>query len=128
MSVARSRCWRGLVEWWRPSQRSKSRGDATAGGDGAGGGGKNSAEGSSEVVHWLKSFESGCSGPVSEAFLLDPRMYSWVNECESTEAELAEFLACDQESTEADPRFREELREQLWSLVEEGELLRRRDH
>lgn len=127
MSVARGRCWRGLVEWWRPSQRSRSRGDATAGD--VEDDGKGSPERSSEAGLWLESFESGYSGPVSEALVLDPRMASWVNDCESsTEAELAEFLACDQESTEADPRFREELREQLWSLVEEGELLRRRDH
>ena len=123
MSVARGRCWRGLVEWWWPSERPRSQSNAIAGDEGA-----SSSERSSDAVHWLRSFESGCSGPASEALLPDPRMYSWENDSESTEAELAEFLAGDLEPTEADARFREELREQLWSLVEQGELLRRRDH
>lgn len=124
MSGARGRCWRGLVGWWRPSQRSRSRDDDVS----TGGEGTSPPERSSDAVQWLRSLESGCSEPAEEALALDPRMYSWVNDYESTEAELAEFLACDEESTEADPAFREELREQLWSLVEQGELLRRRDH
>ena len=124
MSVARGRCWRGLVQWWKPSQRSRSLDDAAAGHEET-----SSTDRSSDSVHWLmRSFESGYSAPAAETLVPDPRMDSWVSDCESTEAELAEFLACDLESTEADPRFREELREQLWALVEEGELLRRRDH
>jgi len=126
MSVPRGRCWRGLVEWvewWRPAERSRSRSQASADDEGASG-----SERSADGLHWLRSFESGYAQPASESTLLDPRMDSWVNDGESTEAELAEFLACDLEATEADPRFREELREQLWALVEQGELLRRRDH
>ncbi len=123
MSVARGRCWRGLFQWWKPSQRSGPRDDTTTGPDET-----SSTDRSPGTAYGMGSFESGYPGPASEALVPDARMYSWVGDYESTEAELAEFLACDLESTEADPRFREELREQLWTLVEEGELLRRRDH
>ncbi|HKK52255.1 MAG TPA: hypothetical protein VKA74_11740 [Myxococcota bacterium] len=45
-----------------------------------------------------------------------------------TEAELREFLEGDLEPTEADPLFRERLREEIWDRFERGELGSRRDH
>jgi hypothetical protein len=53
---------------------------------------------------------------------------SLVADEEATEDELREFLAADLAPIEADPDFKEELREQLWSLIREGELARRDDH
>lgn len=63
-----------------------------------------------------------------QAGLVDLEECFFPSEEEVSEAELQEFLACDLDPTEADPRFRENLREQIWTLIEEGELLRRRDH
>jgi len=123
MSVGRGRCWRGLLEWWWPSQRPTSGADSRFQGGEAG-----APVCPSEAGQWSGSAESVYPGQASEVFALDSQKNSWVHDCESTEAELAEFLACDLESTEADPLFREKLRAQLWALVEEGEILRRRDH
>jgi hypothetical protein len=44
------------------------------------------------------------------------------------DAELLEFLATDLDPTPADPLFREELREQCWSLVQDGVTARPKDH
>jgi len=44
------------------------------------------------------------------------------------EEELQEFLAADREPTEADPRFRDELRERLWAIVQDGLITRPRNH
>ncbi len=49
-------------------------------------------------------------------------------ECEIDEEELLEFLAADHDPAAADPAFREQLRDQLWALVQEGASMRRKDH
>jgi hypothetical protein len=47
---------------------------------------------------------------------------------EVDEAELLDFLAADHEPVSADPVFREELRDQLWALIQEGVGMRPKDH
>ena len=47
---------------------------------------------------------------------------------EASHDELLEFLSGDIDPVPADPVFRDELREQLWSIVEEGALSRSKDH
>jgi hypothetical protein len=47
---------------------------------------------------------------------------------EIDEAELLEFLSTDHDPVPADPVFREELRDQLWALVQEGAGMRPKDH
>jgi hypothetical protein len=44
------------------------------------------------------------------------------------EDELEEFLAADRDPITADPRFREDLRERLWALVQDGVIARLRNH
>ena len=46
---------------------------------------------------------------------------------EFAESELLDFLAGDLDPAPADPAFREELREQCWSLVQDG-ATRPKDH
>ena len=47
---------------------------------------------------------------------------------EARHGDLLEFLAADLDPVPADPVFREELREQLWALVQDGTTARPRDH
>ena len=47
---------------------------------------------------------------------------------EAGHGDLLEFLAADLDPVPADPVFREELREQLWALVQDGTTARPRDH
>jgi len=47
---------------------------------------------------------------------------------EIDEDELAEFLAADHDPVAADPAFREQLREQLWALVQAGVTTRPKNH
>ena len=42
--------------------------------------------------------------------------------------ELEEFMAADRDPIEADPRFRDELREQLWEMLQAELFARPRDH
>jgi hypothetical protein len=42
--------------------------------------------------------------------------------------ELEEFLAADRDPIAADPRFRDDLRERLWALVQDGLVTRPRNH
>jgi hypothetical protein len=44
------------------------------------------------------------------------------------EDELEDFLAADREPIAADPRFRDDLRERLWALVQDGIVNRPRSH
>ncbi len=44
------------------------------------------------------------------------------------EEEILDFLAGDVDPVPADPAFREELREQCWSLVQDGVTARPKDH
>jgi len=100
-NVARGRGWRGLLEWWRPSRRSDAKPDREV----------------SSEPGW-QHYELA-SDPGGASLLADD---------EATEEELREFLAADFDPIEADPDFKEELREQLWSLIREGGLARRNDH
>ena len=59
---------------------------------------------------------------------LEPDAAAFTDELEISDAELQEFLEADLEPPQADPEFREQLREQLWAMVESGEVGRRRDH
>jgi hypothetical protein len=47
---------------------------------------------------------------------------------EAGHGDLLEFLAADLDPVPADPVFREELREQLWALVQDGTTARPKDH
>jgi hypothetical protein len=47
---------------------------------------------------------------------------------EMDEGDLLEFLAADLDPVPADPMFREDLRERLWSLVQDGVTARPKDH
>lgn len=49
-------------------------------------------------------------------------------EQEIDEVELLEFLAADHDPVQADPEFRERLRDRLWALVQAGAIARPRDH
>jgi hypothetical protein len=44
------------------------------------------------------------------------------------EEELQDFLAADRDPIDADPRFREDLRERLWAIVQDGLITRPRNH
>ncbi|MBW2422892.1 MAG: hypothetical protein JRG86_01495 [Deltaproteobacteria bacterium] len=62
------------------------------------------------------------------ALALEPDASLFTEALEITDGELLEFLACDLDPTEADPEFREQLKEELWEMVEGGRLGQRRDH
>ncbi len=47
---------------------------------------------------------------------------------ESDEAELREFLAGDYDPVTADPAFREQLHDRLWTLIDKGAITRPKDH
>jgi len=46
-------------------------------------------------------------------------------EADASDAELLEFIACDDDPIEADPRFKRRLRDQLWAIVQDDRLTRR---
>jgi len=47
---------------------------------------------------------------------------------EIDEVELLEFLAADHDPVPVDPAFREQLRDRLWALIQEGAITRPKDH
>jgi hypothetical protein len=59
---------------------------------------------------------------------LDPDLEDFTEEFEIQDEELEEFLACDLDPVEADPVFKERLREQLWAIVQNEGSARRQDH
>jgi len=116
--VTRRQVWRGFVDWFWPIDD------------------KVSASGSRHD-HVLSS-ATALGGPsaLSERGTTMPLLTgemsggSFAGEVTSEvdEAELLEFLAADHEPVSADPVFREELRDQLWALVQEGVGMRPKDH
>jgi hypothetical protein len=77
----------------------------------------------------LRSGRSDRFQPVSATHSpADPAMNFDETAEEFSEGELLEFLEADLDPVSADPEFRENLREQLWALVQEGATSLPKDH
>jgi hypothetical protein len=124
--VTRRQFWQGFLDWLRPVEQRVSAyrhasnsaevsevdlgapvSTALAGGALAGGGALTGPAWSGERAH--------------QSFADEPAH-------EIDEAELLEFLAADHDPVFADPAFKEELRDQLWTLVQERAGMRPKNH
>lgn len=79
-------------------------------------------------VSWPSAEGASSESLNRHALALEPDASIFTEALEITDGELLEFLACDLDPTEADPEFREKLKEELWEMVEDGRLGQRRDH
>lgn len=123
-SVTRRQVWQGFLDWFRPVDHEVV---ATTG---TGHGVKSTRE-SVDLAGPLArtgAFELGAFGEGGVPADLAKQMFAEEATPEIDEHELHEFLAADQDPVHADPVFREELRDQLWALVQDGVITRPRDH
>jgi len=142
MGEVRGRRWRRLLDWWSANGSRRSRSEAHPR-RGVIGLDPDAGPSSLARVRWeglgARGISDGLSGTVtldrSESLFPDSGTLSEdlseglePDALGVTEAELREFLEGDLEPTEADPLFRERLREEIWDRFERGELGSRRDH
>ena len=119
--MARGRVWQGFLAWWRSPEVSVSPSRAVPLA------GLRPAAAVAELS-WSSAGLASSEGWRPHALALDPDPLGFAEEGEFSDAELREFMAGDLDPIEADPGFREQLRDQLWAMVKDGELGRRRDH
>jgi hypothetical protein len=100
-AVTQPRIWQTLLDWFRPVAREASITPQRI------------QAPYSAIDRTGPSNESG-----AEAVLVE----------EAGHGDLLEFLAADLDPVPADPVFREELREQLWALVQDGTTARPKGH
>ena len=60
--------------------------------------------------------------PLRNGSLRDVTLDPTLEAADVTEAELRDFLAADDEPVEADPVFKQRLRERLWEMIQEDDL------
>ncbi len=116
--MTRRQVWRGFVDWLRPiddevSASAPRHTNALSSAIVLGGPSTLSERGTAMSHLPGEMFGGNFAGEVTS---------------EVDEAELLDFLAADHEPVSADPVFREELRDQLWALIQEGVGMRPKDH
>ena len=99
-TVTQRRFWQGFLDWFRPVAREASMS-------------QKAHRPPSAVNRMGSSIGSGAEA---------------VCAADMSEGDLLEFLAADLDPVPADPVFREDLRERLWSLVQDGATARPKDH
>ena len=123
-SVTRRQVWQGFLDWFRPVDHEAVATAGTAHG-------VKSTRASIDLAGPLARtgvFESGAFGEGGVPVDLAQQMVAEEETPEIDEHELHEFLAADHDPIPADPVFREELRDQLWALVQDGVITRSKDH
>lgn len=77
-----------------------------------------------EMVTRDGALPSATAGSLRNGSLRDVTFDATLEAADVTEAELADFLAADDEPVEANPVFKERLRKQLWAMIQEDDLPR----
>jgi hypothetical protein len=110
--VGHGRVWQGWLDWWRPRGSEESRPDGSSVREKA-----DSPEPEPSTL--------GSSGWSLRRFEAQEPVDLGINhEGDVSDAELLEFLACDDDPTQADPGFKRRLKDQLWAIVQEDRLTR----
>jgi hypothetical protein len=115
--VTRRKVWQGFLDWLRPIDHEVSVPQSAM----------SPVSASADPVVSLgavarTSSGEALSGELAQMFFDEEALP------EIDEAELLEFLAADEDPVQADPEFRDELRDRLWTLVHEGAFTRPKDH
>jgi hypothetical protein len=119
--VTRRQVWQGFLDWFRPGDHAVV----------TSGHGVNSTGASIDLTAPLAQtggLEGSAFGEGGMSDDLSEQSFGEEATLEIDEHELHEFLAADHDPIPADPVFREELRDQLWALVQDGAITRPKDH
>ncbi len=111
-SVTRRPIWQGFLDWLRPSDRA--------------------INGAVSTPTLTRSLSAPAESWTSSAFVsaVERARQEFLDE-EAKEIdpdELLDFLAADHDPVSADPVFRDQLRKDLWALVEKGAFRRPQNH
>lgn len=124
--MTRRKIWQGFLDWLRPVEQRVSASRHAL----------NSAEveqvnpGAPVSTALVRGTLTGGGALTGSGWTGEGALQSFADESahEFDDDELLEFLAADRDPVSADPAFKEELREELWTLVQERAGMRPKNH